>query len=96
MYIHVRCTCMLIGRKIFALSSINNVFFTHYLSIINYIHIHETLYYMYTLYFLLQASHAESLGAAAIGVMPPTFFKPQSLGTLHTHTHEQALENLQF
>ena len=28
----------------------------------------------------MQASHAQDIGAAAIGVMPTTFFKPSSIG----------------
>ncbi len=28
----------------------------------------------------IQASHAQDIGAAAIGVMPTTFFKPSSIG----------------
>ena len=31
-------------------------------------------------YYYYQAAHAEDIGAVAIGVMPTTFFKPESVG----------------
>ena len=39
---------------------------------------------------LSQAQHAEESGAAAVGVMPTTFFKPSSIG-VYTSASESVL-----